>query len=72
MGDQHYLDTPIWKDILVGIGKFRAISSVTIGNGQSVAFWFDLWLGSSPLHVRFPIMFSHFARLNLNVSTAHG
>jgi hypothetical protein len=35
MGDKHYLDTPIWKDILAGIDKFRAISTVTIGNGTS-------------------------------------
>ncbi|XP_051201512.1 uncharacterized protein [Lolium perenne] len=74
MGDHHYLDTPIWKDILAGIDKFSTISSVTIGNGISTAFWFDAWLGTSPLHVRFPILFSHSACLNLNVATAlpHG
>jgi hypothetical protein len=74
MGDQHYLDTLIWKDILAGIDKFRAISNVTIGNGASTAFWFDLWLGNSTLHDRFPILFSHSARPNLNVATAlsHG
>jgi hypothetical protein len=74
MGDQHYLDTPIWKDILAGIDRFRAISNVTVGNGTSTAFWFDLWLGNSTLHDRFPILFSHSARLNLNVATAlsHG
>ncbi|KAK1667804.1 hypothetical protein QYE76_055963 [Lolium multiflorum] len=42
----------------------------TLGNGTSTAFWLDLWLGNSTLQDRFPILFSHSARLNLNVATA--
>jgi hypothetical protein len=49
MGDQHYLDTPICKDIFAGLATFRSISEVTIGNGISTFFWLDLWLGDAPL-----------------------
>jgi hypothetical protein len=59
MGDQHYLDTPIWKDIVAGLATFRSISKVTIGNGLSTSFWFDLWLGDAPLCDRFPVLYSH-------------
>jgi hypothetical protein len=49
MGDQHYLDTPICKDIFAGLATFRFIFKVTIGNGISTFFWLDLWLGDAPL-----------------------
>jgi mannosylglycoprotein endo-beta-mannosidase len=68
LGDRHHLDTPIWKDILSGIQTFRSISKVVIGSGKSTSFWLDLWLGSTPLHERFPALFSHSTRPNAPVS----
>jgi hypothetical protein len=70
LGDHHYLDTPIWKDIIAGLDNFTDISSVTVGSGHATAFWFDLWSESSPIHLRFPHLFSHTTRPNLNVATA--
>jgi hypothetical protein len=70
LGDHHYLDTPIWKDIVAGLNTFRDISSVTIGNGCDTAFWSDLWFEPSPLNLRFPHLFSHTTRPNISVATA--
>jgi hypothetical protein len=69
LGDRHHLDTPIWKDIVAGLAAFRSISKVTLGNGTSTAFWMDLWLGDQPLHERFPNLFSHSTRPNINIAS---
>lgn len=68
MGDRHYLDTPVWKDIVAGLESFRSISKVTVGDGSSTSFWFGRWLGSTPLSERFPDLFSHSVRINVCVS----
>jgi mannosylglycoprotein endo-beta-mannosidase len=69
LGDHHYLDTPVWKDILAGLDTFRSISKVVVGNGNSTAFWLDLWLGSTPFYIRFPCLFSHSIRPHANVAS---
>ncbi|KAK1621107.1 hypothetical protein QYE76_026624 [Lolium multiflorum] len=70
LGDPHRLDTPVCKDIIAGIAPFRSISKVLLGDGSSTAFWFDLWLGDQTLCDRFPALFSHSIRPNINVSLA--
>jgi hypothetical protein len=70
LGDPHFLDTPIWKNVVSGLASFRRISKVVIGNGVLTAFWHDLWLGPTALSDRFPALFSHFTRTNISVSLA--
>jgi hypothetical protein len=70
LGDRHHLDTAIWKDIVAGIASFRSIFKVSLGNGNSTAFWFDLWLGNHPLHERLSNLFSHSTHPNINVDVA--
>jgi hypothetical protein len=70
LGDSHHLDTPVWKDIATGLSTFRAITKVSIANGTSTSFWADLWTGDSPLQDRFPNLFSHSTRPNINVAAA--
>ncbi|XP_071685447.1 uncharacterized protein [Lolium perenne] len=70
LGDYHYLDTPVWKDIAVGLSTFRAITKVFVANGVSTAFWADLLFGDTPLQDRFPDLFSHSTSPNINVATA--
>jgi hypothetical protein len=69
LGDRHHLDTPIWKDIVAGLSSFRQISKVSLGNGSSTAFWLDCWHGTQTLKERFPDLFSHSTRPNINVQT---
>jgi hypothetical protein len=33
--------------IIAGLEAFRSISEVTIGDGSSTAFWYDLWFGDT-------------------------
>jgi hypothetical protein len=71
-GDSHYLDTPIWKAILTNLDTpiWKAIlTKVSVGNGASTSFWFDLWLGDSPLSERFPALLSHSIRPLASVSS---
>jgi hypothetical protein len=68
LGDRHHLDTPVWKDIIAGLPPFRSVSKVLLGDGSSTAFWFDLWHGDQTLHERFPNLFSHATRPNINVA----
>ena len=70
LGDDHHLDTPIWKYIASGLSAFRRHSLVTLGCGTSTSFWTDQWIGSSSLADRFPTLFSHSTRPNISVFLA--
>jgi hypothetical protein len=70
LGNAHHHDTPVWKDIVSGLGVFHSITKVSIGNGVSTAFWTDLWTGNNPLHEHFAELYSHSTRLNINVAMA--
>lgn len=63
-------DSTVWKDIASGLDFLRSISKVTVGNGESTAFWLDLWIGQETLASRFPALFSHSLRPNISVSSA--
>lgn len=47
-----------WKDIFRLIPMFRALSSVTVGSGDSVLFWKDNW-NNQLLENEFPVLFSY-------------
>jgi hypothetical protein len=54
---------------VAGLSSFRQISKVSLGNGSSTAFWLDCWHGTQTLKERFPDLFSHSTRPNINVQT---
>nr|XP_051208403.1 uncharacterized protein LOC127325637 [Lolium perenne] len=70
LGDTHRLDTHVWKDIVAGLKVFRSVTKVSVGNGPSTAFWADHWTGDATLQDRFPVLFSHSTRTNINVAAA--
>ena len=41
------------------LDRFRACTSVTLGDGATTSFWFDRWLHETPLSSLFPALFSH-------------
>ena len=50
--------------------KYRAVTSVTVGKGDSVLFWSDHWeidQSCIPLQERFPRLFSFCMQKNLSV-----
>lgn len=50
--------------------KYRAITRVTIGDGETTAFWHDRWLLNTTLASTFPALFSHFVKPHILVSEA--
>jgi hypothetical protein len=42
-------DSPFWKCIMEVKEEFFARGSFIVGNGESVRFWEDIWLGDRPL-----------------------
>nr|TKW01535.1 hypothetical protein SEVIR_8G187400v2 [Setaria viridis] len=70
LGDPHYLDTPTWKDFLSILPTFRQHMSVIIGDGSFTSFWSDHWIGSAPLDLAMPALFSQALRPNISVQLA--
>ena len=59
-----------WRDICKLMDKFRAVTSVTVGKGDSVLIWSDHWeIGESciVLQERLPRLFSFCLQKNLSV-----
>ena len=59
-----------WRDICKLVDKYQAVTSVTVGKGDSVLFWSDHWeIGYSciPLQERFPRLHSFCLQKNLSV-----
>ena len=60
-----------WRDVMKLVDNFRAVSSVTLGKGDTFLFWLDNWktdLIKRPLKDRFPRLFSFV--LDDNISAA--
>ncbi|KAM3408809.1 hypothetical protein ACQJBY_001707 [Aegilops geniculata] len=47
----------------------RIGTSISVGSGSSTLFWFDRWLGDSPLAARFPGLFAIAADPRISVET---
>lgn len=50
-------------------GWFQEYVSKKVGDGTDTLFWFDKWLGSVPLCVRFRMVFELFE--NKSITVAH-
>ncbi|KAJ0469831.1 putative RNA-directed DNA polymerase [Helianthus annuus] len=54
----------VWKAIVSGTGAIRfdgksidKMLSCQLGDGKRISFWKDTWFGSTPLSVRWPVLF---------------
>uniref|UniRef100_A0A453ILD2 Reverse transcriptase zinc-binding domain-containing protein n=1 Tax=Aegilops tauschii subsp. strangulata TaxID=200361 RepID=A0A453ILD2_AEGTS len=59
-----------WRDICKLMDKYRAVTFVTVGKGDSVLFWSDHWeidQSCIPLQERFPRLFPFCLQKNLSV-----
>ena len=48
-----------WHTLRSIVPLYRAITSVSIGDGKACSFWFDVWCGDEPMAERFPSLLSH-------------
>jgi hypothetical protein len=62
-------DSPFWKGILKVKQDFFSIGVFKVGDGSSVRFWEDVWLGDMPLAAQFPFLFNIVRHKNVLVST---
>lgn len=44
-----HLDTPTWSMLLKLLPEFRSVRQIHLGDGRTMSFWFDHWLGPAPL-----------------------
>ena len=59
-----------WQSVVQLPPVLRLGTSISIGSGASTLFWFDRWLGHSPLAVRFPKLFAIVADPRVSVEKA--
>ena len=48
-----------WEALRELLPLYRAITTISIGNGRNTSFWHDVWLGDESLADRFPLLLSH-------------
>ena len=51
-------DSPFWKGLMRVKESFFARGYFKIGNGKTMRFWEDSWLGSSPLKDQYPLLYN--------------
>jgi hypothetical protein len=49
--------------------EFFARGSFIVGNGESVWFWEDIWLGDRPLSAQYPSLFNIVRHKNISVAS---
>jgi hypothetical protein len=62
-------DSPFWKGLLQIKDDFFARGHFVLGDGLSIRFWEDIWLGGSSLAQQYPSLY-HIAQYK-NVTVAH-
>jgi hypothetical protein len=62
-------DSPFWKGLMQVKDDFFARGRFTLGNGQSIRFWEDIWLGEVSLARQYPALY-HIAQYK-NVKVAN-
>ena len=58
------------KLIASELPRYRALTSVRVGNGRHTSFWHDKWLLNTTIAETFPALFSHCTHPNLTVQAA--
>jgi hypothetical protein len=61
-------DSPFWEGLMRVKDDFFSRGSFTIGNGQQVRFWEDIWLGDAPLASQYPSLYNIVRRKNVLVA----
>ena len=54
------LDGNHWNILRELLPLYQAITSVSLGNGRSTAFWQDVWHGEESMAERYPALYSHY------------
>jgi hypothetical protein len=50
-------DSPFWKG-LIKVKEFFSRGSFVLGNGSSIRFWEDIWLGDRTLAAQYPSLYN--------------
>ena len=61
-------DSPFWKGIMKVKDDFFLRGSFQVGDGQSVRFWEDIWLGDEPLAAQYQSLFNIVRHKNVLVA----
>ena len=61
-------DSPVWKGIMKVKDDFFLRGSFQVGDGQSVRFWEDIWLGNEPLATQYLSLFNIVRHKNVLVA----
>jgi hypothetical protein len=51
------------------IEEFFSRGSFIVGNGESVKFWEDIWLGDRPLSMQYPSLLNIVRHKNISVAS---
>jgi hypothetical protein len=62
-------DSPFWKGLMHVKEDFFKRGYFKLGNGTSVRFWEDVWLGGTPLSHQYPALYNITQHKNVLVST---
>lgn len=61
-----------WDMLRSLLPVYRAITTVTIRDGQTTSFWHDVWDGDDSLAERYPELYSHSKMQEITVAQAAG
>ncbi|XP_048552628.1 uncharacterized protein LOC125532726 [Triticum urartu] len=59
-----------WQAVVQLLPVLRIGTSISVGTGSSTLFWFDRWLGDTPLAARFPGLFDIAVDPRISVESA--
>ena len=62
-------DSPFWKGLMKVKEDFFKRGAFTLGNGESVRFWEDVWLGTRSLSEQYPSHYNIAQRKQVSVAT---
>jgi hypothetical protein len=64
-------DSPLWKDLMKVRYIYLRGMRYIIGNGKSVSFWLDVWLGEKPLCLSYPCQYDLCSKQKCSILTPH-